>query len=310
MFDSENNSTSVQTKILSKISESFLGVRLGSSTPLFFIAVALMVPILGCGMDEMYSAWCDRQVTIDGLDEGAEWENALHLVAKGEITVGLLNDERMLYLRLSTRNQAIQRQVLTTGLTVWFDETGGQDEIYGVRFPLPIQNRRPGLERRPASGRDGAKRMDPSDRPDPFSEMSQGDIEITRPEKNEHSMISADHSSPYGIQCRVGNTKGALVYELRVPLIRDENSFHGIAVNKPKIIGIGLVTGEDEQPRQGMGDRGGRGGGGRPGGMGGGPEGKGGGGQPPQGPPGGMGDIQETMKPINQWLKVHLAERP
>jgi hypothetical protein len=263
-------------------------------------------------MEELYSTWCDRQVTIDGLDEGTEWENALHSVAKGEITVGLLNDERMLYLRLSTRNQAIQRQVLTAGLTVWFDETGGKEKIYGVHFPLPIQNRRPGLERRPASGRDGAKRMDPSDGPDPFSEMSQGDIEITRPGENEHSMISADHSSPYGIRCRVGNTKGAIVYELRVPLIRDENSSHGIAVNKPKIIGIGFVTGEDEHLRQGAGDRGGGRGGGRgPGGMGGGPEGRGGGmGQPPQGSPGGMGGIQETMKPINQWLKVHLAERP
>jgi uncharacterized membrane protein YgcG len=279
--------------------------------PLMAVVLILLTMVMGCGMEEMYSVWCDRQITIDGLDEGTEWENALHLVAKGEITVGLLNDKRMLYLRLSTRNQAIQRQVLTAGLTVWFDETGGKEQIYGVHFPLPIQNRRPGLERRPASGRDGVKRMEPPDSPDPFSEISRGDIEITRPGKNEHSMISADHSSPYSIRCRVGNTKGALVYELRVPLIRDENSFHGIAVNKPKIIGIGLVTGEDEQPRQDMGDRGGRGGGGRPGGMGGGQEGRGGGmGQPPQGPPGDMGGIRETMKPINQWLKVHLAEQP
>jgi hypothetical protein len=282
-----------------------------TSLPLMAIVLILFTMVIGCGMEEMYSAWCDRQITIDGLDEGTEWENALHLVAKGEITVGLLNDERMFYLRLSTRNQAIQRQVLAAGLTVWFDETGGKRQIYGVHFPLPIQDRRPDTERQPASGRDGSKRMEPFDRPDPSSEISQQDIEITRPGENEHSMISADHPFPSGIQCRVGKTKGVLVYELRVPLIRDGNSSHGIAVNKPKIIGIGLVTGEDQQSRQDMGDRGGRGGGRRPGGMGGGPEGRGGGmGQPPQGPPGGMDGIQETMKPINQWLKVHLAERP
>lgn len=276
------------------------------------VLIILIVFLTGCGMEELYSTWCDRQVIIDGLDEGTEWENALHSVAKAELTVGLLNDEKMLYLRLSTRNQAIQRQVLTAGLTVWFDETGGRGQIYGVHFPLPIQIRRPSLERWPASGRDGAKRMDPPDVADLFSEISRGEIETTRPGENEHSMISADHSSPYGIECRVGNTKGALVYELRVPLIRDKNTSHGIAVSKPKIIGIGLVTGEDEHLRQGAGDRGGGPGGGRgPGGMGGGPEGRGGGmGQPSQGSPGGMGGIQETMKPINQWLKVHLAERP
>ena len=281
------------------------------SAPRASVLIILIIFLTGCGMEELYSTWSDRQVTIDGLDDGTEWENALHSVAKGEITVGLLNDERTLYLRLSTRNQAVQRQVLTAGLTVWFDETGGKEQIYGVHFPLPIQNRRPGSEPRPASGRDGAKRMNSSDMADLFSEISRGEIEITRTRKNEYSMISADQSSPYGIQCRIGNTKGALVYELRVPLIRDENSYHGIAVNKPKIIGIGLVTGEGEQPRQGAGDRGGGRGGGRgPGGMGGGLEGRGGGmGQPPQGPPGGMGSI-ETMKPINQWLRVHLAERP
>ncbi|MDP1993322.1 MAG: hypothetical protein Q8K00_20070 [Syntrophales bacterium] len=277
-----------------------------------FMAAALTVLVMGCGMEEMYSAWCDRQVAIDGRDDGIECENALHSIAKGEITVGLLNDEKMLYLRLSTRNQAIQRQVLTTGLIVWFDETGGREKIYGIHFPLSIKNRRPGSERRPASGRDGAKRADPSDGPDQFSEISRGEIEIIRPGKNEHSMVLADDSSPYGIQCRIGNTKGTLVYELRVPLITDENSTHGIAMSKPKIIGIGLVTGEDEQLRQDAGDRGGGPGGGRgPGGMGGGLEGRGGGmGQPPQGPPGGMGSIRETMKPTNQWLKVHLAERP
>lgn len=276
------------------------------------VLIILIIFLTGCGMEELYSTWSDRQVTIDGLDDGTEWENALHSVAKGEITVGLLNDEKTLYLRLSTRNQAVQRQVLTAGLTVWFDETGGKEQTYGVHFPLPIQNRRPGSGPRPASGRDGAKRMNSSDMADLFSEISRGEIEITRPRKNEYSMISADQSSPYGIQCRIGNTKGALVYELRVPLIRDEKSYHGIAVNKPKIIGIGLVTGEAEQPRQGAGDRGnGRGGGRGPGGMGGGLEGRGGGmGQPPQGPPGGMGSIRETMKPINQWLKVHLAARP
>ena len=261
-------------------------------------------------MEELYSTWCDRQITIDGLDDGTEWANALHSVAKGELTVGLLNDEKMLYLRLSTGNQAIQRQVLTAGLTVWFDETGGQEQIYGVHFPFPIENRRRGSGRRPASGRGGTKGIDLSERRDPFSEISQGEIEIIRPGAHEQSRITADHFSPYGILCHVGSTNDTFVYELRVPLIKDVNSTHGIAVNKPKIIGIGLVAGESEQLRQNAGDRGGGRGGGRgPGGMGGPPEGgRGGLGQPPQGPPG--GDVQEKARPINQWLKVHLAQRP
>ena len=64
--------------------------------PLMAVVLILLTMVMGCGIEEMYSVWCDRQITIDGLDEGTEWENALHSVAKGGITVGLLNDERML----------------------------------------------------------------------------------------------------------------------------------------------------------------------------------------------------------------------
>lgn len=282
------------------------------------VAVLLFSAVfIGCVMKELHSAWHDRPVAGGAEDEWLEWNRALHWLPGEEVTIGLLNDDRMLYLRLSTRNKAIQRQVMTVGLTVWLDETGGRNEAYGIRFPLPNRGKEPGAERPPALEGDGEGRMDPSGGPDRFRDVSRGDMEITRPGRNEYSVILADNSDPNGIRCRIRDVQGSLVYELRVPLIRDEASPLGIAARKPKIVGIGLLTGEDSGPSPRWGVEGGGRGGGRgpggagPGGSGGEPGGRGGGTGPPQGPPGGMGGGgREKTKSIDLWLKIHLAEHP
>lgn len=106
----------------------------------FLAAVAVLLfsaGLIGCVMKELHCAWHDRPAAGGAEDEWLEWNRALHWLPEEEVTVGLLNDDRMLYLRLSARNRAIQRQVMAAGLTVWLDETGGRSEIYGIRFPLP-----------------------------------------------------------------------------------------------------------------------------------------------------------------------------
>jgi hypothetical protein len=264
-------------------------------------------------MEELYSTWCDRRLAIDGRDGYLEWNGALHPCPGKDVTVGLLNDDRMLYIRLSTQNRAIQRRILDAGLMVWIDETGGRDQAYGIHFPLPNLGTDRDFEHPPEPGRRVEKGADRPDGPLPFPDLSRGNIEITRPGKSEFSVIAADHSDPYGIRCRIGSTRGTLVYELQVPLIRDEKTATGIATNMPQMIGIGLVTGEESRPAPGWGDggadRGGRRG---PGGTGRGPEGRGGGmGPPPQGPPDGTGGGgREKVESVDLWLKVHLATRP
>jgi len=282
------------------------------------VAVLLFsVGLIGCVMQELHCAWHDRPAVGGAEDEWLEWNRALHWLPKEEVTVGLLNDDRMLYLRLSMNNRAIQRQVMTAGLTVWLDETGGRNETYGIRFPLPSRGMEPGSERRPSMERNGEGPMDLPDGPDPFRIISKGDMEITRPGRNEYVVMLADNSDPNGPRGRIRSVQGALVYELQVPLVRDERSPFGIAAIRPKIIGIGLVTGEDSWPSSRWGgDGGGRGGGRGPGGsgpsgFGGEPGGKGGGTGPPQGPPGGMdGGGRTKTKSVDLWLKVHLAEHP
>ncbi len=284
------------------------------------LALSAVILITGCGMLELFSAWCDRKVSIDGISGGAEWNGALHSMPDRGFTIGILNDEKMLYLCLSTRNQALQRKIMTAGLIVWFNETGDKRLSYGIHFPLPSREGEHGPEPPAYPGKDGIPKMDSSGRPDPLGEIPQADMEILRPGENERSVIAAERTPVGGVRCRIRNSRGVLVYELQVPLIRNGDFPHGISAKKPKIIGIGLVTGGKEEPRPDGGDRDGSPGGGRgpgcPGGPGGpgGPDGgkpgggPGGAGQPPQESPD-RGGMHDKMQSLDLWLKVHLAER-
>jgi hypothetical protein len=278
----------------------------------FLFAITLTGIIAGCGMQEIYSAWCGHKLTADGIDYCGELKNTRNLIAKGEAVVAVQNDDKMLFLHISTRNQAIQRQLFANGFTVWFDAEGGKKKIYGLHYPLGgnDSDRQQPLHR----GRD--KRNEKAEMTDKQHENMTGDIEIFGPGENEHSRMSVADSASHGIQCRLKKTGANLVYELRVPLMRNDSSPYGIALNKVKIIGIGLETGENSQMNVDVGVRGGGGGRGGSGGPGGGPGGGSGGmdrGAPAGGPggesgggPGGTG----SMKPLNQWLKVHLTARP
>ena len=108
----------------------------------------LAVCLIACGSQELDSAWRDREVAIDGVDD--EWSGAVHYIDKENIAVGLFNDDTYLYVCLETVDFRKVQQVIGLGLTVWFDPGGGKDKAFGINFPLGMQLRQRGAF--PASG--------------------------------------------------------------------------------------------------------------------------------------------------------------
>ncbi|MCE5252179.1 hypothetical protein LLG96_18410 [bacterium] len=261
----------------------------------------------GCGMTEVESTWRDRPVTVDGVDGGAEWDNARYSFEEGKVSVGLLNDENTLYIRLATRDIRLQRQLMAAGFTVWFDENGGKKKLFGIHFPLGMR----GGGRPMMRNRDQAERPDDSVQPEVFQESMQKEMELLGPEKDTHTDISVVDAQKYGISCQIGSVKGNLVYELCIPLLRSESQPYSVGTKGSKVIGIGLATGKinfNQMRNRGEGRSGGQGstgGVGRRGGGGGGMGGPGGRG----GGRGGMGGPGETSKTesLELWLKTTLA---
>lgn len=288
------------------------------SAGLVFLLAALL-GATGCGKPAMDSSWRTRPITIDGGD--GDWQGAVTYVAKGSTVVSLLNDEEFLYLRLASADRSTQAQVMRLGFTVWFDARGGETHSFGIRFPQGMGGRG-----RPFAEREGGREQEPGRQEWPAREPGEdppavalGQPEIVGPGQGEHHRLADPGSQRIALE--VVQAKGRLVYELKIPLARDEVHPDGLGVRPGQQFSIGFETSTPDQ--EAMRARRGSGGG-RPGGMGGGgmgPEGMGGMEPPGMGMGGGgrggrgMGGGRpaaggELPQPLKLWVKVKLATAP
>jgi hypothetical protein len=213
------------------------------------LVLGLIIPaslFFNCGMQELSSKWRDREIAIDGIDNGTEWENARNYLDEQKVTVGLMNDEKNLYVRLSTRDRTLQRQLAGLGFTVWFDESGGGKKKLGIHFPIGMQGMRnqqmPEGNLPPREGENNKEQPlpengAPGERPtrsggagqmDMMLAAVQNQLEMIGPGKNQRETLTAVEAQKIGILCRIGDTNGNLVYELQYPLYRNEESPYGI----------------------------------------------------------------------------------
>ncbi len=305
--------------------------------------------IAGCGLIEIGSAWRDREITIDGADPGAEWENARHYFKEEKVTLGLMNDGDYMYLRISTRDRATQAKLMQ-GLTIWLNPKGNKNKYFGIRYPMGRSaqyaaavrkqdggqtegGRVPEGDAPPKDGDDGPQGQPPDgNKPGAASQRDSmkmmmgsalGTIELIGPGNDEQNMLFTTDAEKLGILARINVENGNMVYELRVPLKPTGSSPYGISETDVGKIGIGFVSaamaanmqGKKSGSRGGSGGRGGgmggMGGGGMGGGMGGG--GMGGGGMGGGGMGGGMGGggmQRQGAEPLELWLNVKMGVPP
>ena len=271
----------------------------------------------GCGEFLAKSTWCDREVIIDGIDDGEEWNDARYFFEKEKVTVGLINDKTDMYVRLSTNDHKIQRQFLMLGFTLWFNPQGGKRKTLGIHFPVGMQGGgMPGGDMQMTPRKTGSDREAEDAQLQKMIEESQKEIEIIGPGKDEKIKMSVEEVEEYGIEVRIGySSKENLVYELKVPLLRNVSRPYYIGTEIAKVVGIGLESGKMDTRQMGKrgggtGGRDGGGMGGMGGGRGGGRGGMGGRGGGMGGGRGGMGGgmRRQTTKPIEIWLKSELAQ--
>ncbi|MBN1825504.1 MAG: hypothetical protein JW958_04495 [Candidatus Eisenbacteria bacterium] len=277
----------------------------------------------GCGGMKMDSLWRDGGVVVDGRNE--EWADAIVYLEDAGACVGAYNDAENLYLCLIVDGTDLRRRMLGRGFTLWIDASGGKEKQFGVHYP-PGSGRsggappeRGGAEEPGVPGGDslqtGAGKGGASsggslgDRTWEELRKKWPEIEVIGPGKNERHAIAAANGGKLEVALAV--EKGALVYELRIPLPCDADHPYGIGTEPGASIGVGLETPGMEAPNGGRSARGGGGmggrGGGPPGGgrggRGGGPSGGGMRGGPPSGDRGGSA----SEKTLDAWGKIHLA---
>lgn len=269
-----------------------LGTRLLVSAALGVAALALP----GCGDVELRSHPLGDDVVVDGRYD--DWKGRLEFVEQANMSVGAQNDDTHLYLIVVIGDREVQRNVMMSGMYLWFDAAGEKDRQFGVHFPLGVQGAA-AMMRPPDAGAS----PDPEGLRAKVAQESLSEAELIA--ANGSARITRGLANLPGVDIRTRNDRGAMVYEYRVPLAAAVDSPYGIGTVPGGVIGVGLVTPEidlsqtQERMRARMdGDRDGNGpaGGGR-GGMGG-----GGGGMR------GMGGPPQVPEAIDVWVKLTLAE--
>jgi len=184
----------------------------------------------------MSSVWLSKPVVVDGKD--SEWQGVMKPVEDKNFTLGMYNDDSYLYLSMVTGNRLLQMQILSLGLTVWLDPTGGKGRALGIRFPLgfggereirgALAKRRAGIEEPDMEGR--WAHIEPT--LTAFEVVRNGDEDKQRLLRSQSEDIEVDLS--YQDQ--------TLTYELKVPLTQNEAHPIGIAVVDGKPVGLRLET--------------------------------------------------------------------
>jgi hypothetical protein len=269
---------------------------------------------MGCSAIEVTSQARQTEIEIDGKDN--EWLNKITYYEKEKIGVGIQNDGENFYVCIKTIDRATKMKMMMMGMTVWFDNKGGSDKTFGIRFPIgtatgmnfrdPMNSSE--TEMGMSSGNSSRRGFGLSE-PNISAlqkEVDQmlGEIEVIGPGRLEINRVRTINSQKtYGIKTSIHDTLGAMTYELLIPLKTKEQFFYSIETEAGKEIGVGFETGDVLTPTMPSGNVG-MSGGGSPGGMGGGS------------PQGGMGgsqgrmprQSQEMSNKISLWMKVKLVK--
>lgn len=229
-------------------------------TAFLVLCLALFCTLTSCRSPmELTSSWKQADIVIDG--DNKDWQGYSTVLSNYNATLGVRHDNDFLYLCFATTERQFHMQMVGLGLTVWFDPDGGKNKRFGIHFPL-------GLE--------GGGRMLMSQTDENTSQMLgrfldriPPQIELLGPGADERYRVSLVQTS--GINVRLGRSQDALVYELKVPLKKSDQSPWALNIDPTKPLGIGLETSEPSRDRlqsqraqaaPARGGRGGRGGGG------------------------------------------------
>jgi hypothetical protein len=283
-----------------------------------FCLIAATLLFSSCSTITVTSAYRNRALTVDG--DADDW-SGLPLYTEKNVSVSVCNDATDLYILLTTSDRSLQRQLAATGVNVWFDTSGGKEKVTGIHYPVHM----PGGFSPHNAGNRGEMQDDTRSRPDAgqwepgepsrVMDVNSNDFEILGPGDDEKEIVSLAEARD--ISMKMSSSSGLLIFELRVPLVRDPLHPHGIGTHSANAIGVGVetpkfdfpeMTGQGAmRPRGGGHDGGGSGmegdGGMPPGGMGQG--GRGGHGGPGGGPPGDGHKRSSTS--VVLWARVVLA---
>ena len=238
----------------------------------FFILLVIVSSVFilnGCSAGtKMNSSWKDKEIKIDGV--ATEWNTNMQQIPDKKINIGFRNDDKFLYLCLTSEDRSKIMMITRAGLIVWFEPESGDKNKFGIRFPMaPTQP-----EALPISGMN-KERMENDGLEKILLKMLEQQNEFQIINKDKFPLTALPVMNNEGIEAKLGYQSNLFVYELKVPLASNKQFSYLVDALPGANVKIKFET--EEMEMEGMragpgigsmspGEGGGRGGGNRRGG--------------------------------------------
>lgn len=219
------------------------------------LLVLFSIALTGCKRKEVLSVRRSWDISVDGA--GDDWpDTCIYYPEKPGQALCFANDEKYLYLLLKLSDPPTIMQVVSQGLTIWF-EPEGKNRV-GIKYPTG--SRRRGPETQQGRTRAGYDRKDPSGRPQferrnapdaGLIEDTKRELELLNPHENSSRLIMSAVSKSYGIDIKYAYDGERLVYELKLPLNKTPGYDFSLEAGNAKFIDISLIS----YPPEGMGSK-------------------------------------------------------
>lgn len=203
--------------------------KIGSEQRVPYSLVLALVAMLffhSCETIQFQSGWRTEEIAIDGKSD--DWREHLKYFEEENIFLGLLNDEKDLYICMTSADRIRQVQIMGRGFILWFDPAGGKKKAFGIRFPVGRQ------EFVPPSEDEGW----PGERPRRLPRQTPVELEILESGKDAPLRMKIEEAR--GISVDVTASLGMVVYELKVPLARGEETPYAVGAKPGATVGVGF----------------------------------------------------------------------
>lgn len=212
------------------------------------------------------------------ISHDSKWDRAKSFqIEDYHLIIGVINDDKNLYVRVATTDYGLQEIITTSGCTIWVDADGTKTKIYGIHYPsrklteIADKSTSPPGPNRSNEKKDGAQLHQASE-----------DLDIVLNGGDERTRITVSEALSLGLEADIKITRSYLLYDLKIPYTEIIAYHRSQISNIPQSIAIAFeiegvtlvkdtkpeIAGSEHDNQRGQGRMGGgkRGGGGMRGG--------------------------------------------
>lgn len=172
-----------------------------------------------------------------------DWQGKLEYDQKSHFFYGFTHDRDNIYLALQVKHPAVQRKIMSFGMTVWFDTSGKRKKEKGIRHPIPVKERMPRPEAENTDLPLRARQAQPMDTRRYLRTTDKDHMVLLNFDGKDKQRIAVNEADTIQARVRTDESAGVL-YELKVPF----RELYASGLNEEKKLTLGIVTGYLDLP--------------------------------------------------------------